>query len=167
MEELKAEHFECIKEENSEEESERQWERSGIVFETYYQSLLDRGLKEITAANRHDRVAFFVMDYLFVYDDALESILEVDGDTIRTYLGNWYIRKFWVLKLSDINASLAAISDFFKFLEKQGLVDKEQLGNIQEACRDKAWFQMRLETYFKADGEAFQRWIEEYNYDWC
>ena len=31
-------------------------------------------------------VAFFIMDYLFVYDDAM-SVLEVSGDTIRTFLG--------------------------------------------------------------------------------
>lgn len=167
MEELKAGHFECIKEENSEEEYERQWDRSGIVFETYYQYLLDRGLKESTAARRHDRVAFFVMDYLFVYDDALLSILEVDGDTIRTYLGNWYIRKFWTPRMSEISASLTAISDFFKFLEKQGFIYKERLEEIQEACRDRDWFKMRLETYSKGDKEAFYQWIQEYNYDWC
>ena len=46
-------------------------------------------------------VAFFIMDYLFVYDNAT-SVLEVDGDTIRRFLGNWYIRKFINPKISEI-----------------------------------------------------------------
>lgn len=166
MEELKAEHFECIMEENSKEEFERQWEQSGVVFESYYQHSLDRGLKESTAAMRHDRVAFFVMDFLFLYDIE-QDILWVDGDTIRKYLGNWYIRKFWSPRMSEIRASLTAISDFFTFLHKQGFIDDERLDDIKRVCRDKGWFEMRLETYRGASGEEeFYQWIQEYNYDW-
>jgi len=62
MEKIKDEHFECIKEDNSEEEDEKQWKRSKIIF-------------------------------------------------------------------------------------------------------DHAWFEMRLKTYFEAQGDDFYEWIQEYNYD--
>ncbi|MDK2897286.1 MAG: hypothetical protein PWP04_1406 [Candidatus Atribacteria bacterium] len=104
------------------------------------------------------------MNYLFVYDDAM-SILEVSGDTIRTFLGNWYIRKFMIPKISEIKSFLRAISDFFTFLQKEGFIFKKQLNEIKEVCKDIAWFEMRLQTYFDAQDDEFYKWIQEYNYD--
>jgi len=101
MEKIKNEHFECIKEDNSEEEYEKQWRRSKIIFDHFYEYLKNKGLKESIASKRTEMVAFFIMDYLFVYDNAT-SVLEVDGDTIRRFLGNWYIRKFMNPKISEI-----------------------------------------------------------------
>ncbi|MCD6318558.1 hypothetical protein J7M02_05775 [Candidatus Aerophobetes bacterium] len=76
MGKLKEEHFECIKKDNSDKEYEKQWKRSKIVFDQFYDYLVkEKGLKESTAGNRTNMAAFFVMDYLFVYDDAM-SILE-------------------------------------------------------------------------------------------
>lgn len=164
MEELKDEHFECIKEDNSEEENEKQWKRSKIVFDQFYEYLKNKGLKESTTGKRTDMVAFFIMNYLFVYD--VMNILEVSGDTIRKFLGNWYIRKFWNPSLSSIKSYLKAISDFYTFLNDKGFISKEQLSEIKDVCRDKAWFEMRLQTYFDARDDDFYKWIEEYNYEW-
>jgi len=164
MEKIKNEHFECIKEDNSEEEYEKQWKRSKIIFDHFYEYLKNKGLKESTASRRTEMVAFFVMDYLFVYDDAM-SVLEVSGDTIRTFLGNWYIRKFMNPSMPNIKSYLKSISDFFTFLNEKGFISKEELSEIKEVCRDKAWFEMRLKTYFETQGDDFYEWIQEYNYD--
>ncbi len=104
------------------------------------------------------------MDYLFVYDDAL-NILEVSGDTIRTFLGNWYIRKFMNPRISEIKSFLRAISDFFTFLTERDFISKEELSEIKEVCKDTQWFDMRIKTYFDAHGDDFYEWIQEYNYD--
>jgi hypothetical protein len=163
---LKEEHFECIKEENSEEEDERQWERSRIVFDHFHEYLLNRGLKEETADDRTQRVIFFVMDYLFVYRD-VESILEVSADTIRMFLGNWYIRKFLNPKMSEIKFFLRAILDFYKFLLKEDILSEADLEEMEGVCKDIPWFEMRLKTYFEADDDdEFREWLQEYNYDW-
>ena len=164
MEKIKNEHFECIKEDNSEEEYEKQWRRSKIIFDHFYEYLRNKGLKESIASKRTEMAAFFIMDYLFVYDDAM-SVLEVDGDTIRRFLGNWYIRKFLSPNMSEIKSFLKSISDFFTFLHEKGFISKEELSEIKEVCKDKAWFEMRLKTYFEAEGEDFYEWIQEYNYD--
>ena len=163
---LEKEHFECIKEENSEEEDERQWERSRIVFDHFHEYLLNRGLKEETADDRTQRVIFFVMDYLFVYRD-VESILEISADSIRMFLGNWYIRKFLDPKISEIKFFLRAILDFYKFLLKEDIVSEADLEEMEGVCKDIPWFEMRLKTYFEADDdEEFREWLQEYNYDW-
>jgi len=107
---------------------------------------------------------FFVMDYLFVYDDAT-SILEVSGDTIKTFLGNWYIRKNWNPSIKEMKSLLRALSDFFTFLYKKGFMDKEELNEIKKVCKDTAWFEMRLKTYFESDKDEFYEWLQEYNYD--
>ncbi len=164
MEKIKDEHFECIKEDNSEEEHGKQWKRSKIIFDHFYEYLKNKGLKENSAGKRTNMAAFFIMDYLFVYDDAM-NILNVSGDTIRTFLGNWYIRKFMNPSMPSIKSYLKSISDFFTFLNEKGFISKGELSEIKEVCRDKAWFEMRLKTYFEADGDDFYEWIQEYNYD--
>jgi len=164
MEELKDKHFECVKEDNSEEENERQWKSSKIVFDHFFEYLKNKGLKESTAGKQTDLAAFFIMKYLFVYDD-VTNILDVYEDTIRKFLGNWYIRKFWNPSFRGIKSYLKAISDFYTFLKDKGFIFKGQLDEIKDVCRDEAWFEMRLRTYFEAQGDDFYKWIQEYNYD--
>lgn len=164
MEKIKDEHFECIKEDNSEEEHEKQWKISKIIFDHFYEYLKDKGLKESIAGKRTEMAAYFIMDYVFVYED-LMNILEVSDDTIRKFLGNWYIRKFMNPSMPIIKSYLKSISDFFTFLNEKGFISKGELSEIKEVCRDKAWFEMRLKTYFEADGDDFYEWIQEYNYD--
>lgn len=161
---IKSKHFECIKEENSESENEKQWKRSEIVFEEFRNHLREKGLKESTCNTRSNEVAFFIMNYYFVYQDE-SSMLDVDGDAVRTYLGNWYIRKFWNPSMKGIKSSLKAISDFYTFLRSLNFIDKEELQDIKLACKDLDWFEMRLKTYFEADGEDFRDWIDEYGYE--
>lgn len=163
---LKKEHLECIKEDNSEEEDERQWKRSKIVFDHFSEYLKTKGLKEDTVDERTNRVIFFIMNYLFVYDDRIESVIEVSGDTIRTFLGNWYIRKFLTPTMPEIKKFLRAILDFFIFLEKENLVSEADVEEITAVCKDLPWFEMRLRTYFEAEDDEFYAWIQEYNYDW-
>ena len=166
MKKIKSGHFECIKEDNSEEEYDKQWKRSKIIFDQFFEYLKkDKGLKESTAGKRAELAAYFVMDYLFVYDDA-QSILEVTGDTIRTFLGNWYIRKFMNPRMSEIKSFLRAISDFFTFIKKEGFITDVDLEEIKDVCKDVGWFEMRLRTYFSADEDEFYDWIRVYNYDW-
>ena len=165
MEELKDEHFECIKEDNSEEENEKQWQRSKIVFDQFYEYLKNKGLNDNLAGRRTESAAFFIMNYLFVYDNA-KNILEVSEDTVRKFLGNWYIRKCWNPSFQAMKSYLKAISSFYAFLKDKGFISKGQLDEIKEVCKDKAWFEIRLETYFEAEGDNFYDWIQEYNYEW-
>jgi len=43
---LENKHFECIKEDNSEEENERQWENSKIVFDEFKIYLSNKNVKD-------------------------------------------------------------------------------------------------------------------------
>ena len=123
MEKIKEEHFECIKEDNSEEEKEKQWQRSKVVFDQFYEYLKNKGLNEKTAVRRTDQAVFFIMNYLFVYDD-VTNILGVSEETIRKFLGNWYIRKSWNPSFKGIKSILMGISSFYTFLKDKGFISK-------------------------------------------
>lgn len=165
MEEIRTEHFECVKEDNSREEHEKQWGRSKLIFDSYYNYLKDKGIKEVTAGKRTNKAAYFIMNYVFVYEDIM-NIMEVSGETIRKFLGNWYIRKIWNPRVSEIKCFLRSISDFFTFLKEGGFITKEELTEIKDVCKDTSWFEMRLKTYYETDSNDFYKWVKEYDYDW-
>jgi hypothetical protein len=162
---LENKHFECIKEDNSEEEDERQWKNSEIVFDEFKKYLSSKKYKKKLIERQLGYCSFFMMNYFFVYDDEL-SILATDGTTIRTFLGNWYIRKNGSPNFNEMKEILSALFDFFEFTCKNEFITVEQFEKIKQVCKDKEWFENRLKTYKPADGFAFKKWIDEYNYDW-
>lgn len=142
------------------------YEKMKPAFEQFEQYLISKGLKENTVQKKVHMVLFFIFDFLYVYGDG-ESILFLSDDTIRSFLGNWYIRKFMQPNMTEIRGFLNAIADFFTFLKKNDLIDTESLKEIKDTCKDKDWFEMRLSTYFQTDTDGFRDWIDEYNYDIC
>ena len=163
--ELRKENFECIKEDNSEEENEKQWEVSKNIFESFKEYLINKGCKENIVERQIGCITYFVMDYFFVYADEI-SVLETNEATIRKFLGNWYIRKNWSPNFKEIKEILSALFDFFDFLKSIQLISIEQYESLIHTCKDKVWFENRLKTYKTAEGDNFKEWIQEYNYDW-
>ena len=152
MRNLTSEDFTCIKILNTKKENERQWEKSKAVFDHFYTFLLQKGLGDPIARRRTKDMVFFVMDYLFVHDDA-ESILDVTDYTIRQFLGDWYIRHFPKPTIHGITLKLRAFADFFNFLNTLGYITDEELTEIKAVCKDRKWFEMRLKTYKQARNE--------------
>ena len=165
MAEISAENFERYQEENGDWNYEKQWEQSKIVFESFYEYLQEKGLKEPTAAEKTNIVVFFFMKFVFIYCDEVESMLDVDDDSVRVFLGNWYIRKFFSPRTKEINKFLVAIADFYKFLHKKGFFSENSLMMIKEVCKDREWFAARLKGYFDSEGADFEDWIMDYNYE--
>lgn len=163
--ELKAKNFECIKEDNSEEENERQWENSKVVFDEFRKYLSGKNYKDELIERQLGYSSFFMMNYFFVYEGKM-SVLETEEITIRTFLGNWYIRKNWSPNFKEMKEILSALFDFFEFAHTKEFITREQFEQVKQVCKDKDWFETRLKTYKTADGINFKKWIEEYNYDW-
>lgn len=140
-------------------------EKMEPVFVEFGEYLKGKNLKEKTVHKKVQMVYFFLFDFLYIYGSA-DSVIDVDEETIRTFLGNWYIRKFMNPNISEMRDFLNAITDFYRFLKKRGLMGYfGDIDEIVETCKDKKWFEMRLNTYFNADEDDFEMWIDEYNYD--
>jgi hypothetical protein len=162
---LTKENFECVKEDNSEEEDNRQWENTQVVFDEFEEFLRNKNYNDKLVQRQLEYSSFFVMSYFFVYEDVL-SVLDTDDITIRKFLGNWYIRKNWSPNLKEMKEILSALFDFFEFLCKRELITDEQFETLKQVCKDKEWFENRLKTYKTTDTKGFKDWIDEYNYDW-
>ncbi len=165
MTELSNVNFEHVDINEFDDWREEQWKRSRVVFDSFYDYLLEKGIKESTAARKTNMAATFIMNFLFVYMDHTENMLEADDDDIRSFLGNWYIRKSMRPTTKEINQFLISIADFYTFLHKKGYFSKGSLAEIKEVCKDKEWFAERLDSYHSSDGDDFYDWISEYNYD--
>jgi hypothetical protein len=161
---LKKENFECVKEDNSEEENNRQWERSKIVFEEFRKYLNGKNYKDELIERQLGYSSYFMMNYFFVYEGKI-SVLETEEFTIRTFLGNWHIRKNWSPNSKEMKEILSALFDFFEFAYNKEFITIEQFEKIKQVCKDKEWFEHRLKTYKTANGNDFKKWIDEYNYD--
>ncbi len=162
---LTKENFECVNQAISEEEEQRQWEKSQIVFDEFEEYLHIKGYNDTLIQRQLEYCSYFVMNYFFVYEDVL-SVLETDDTTIRKFLGNWYIRENENPTLMEIKEILTALLDFFEFVLVTDFITAEQFEAIELVCNDKAWFENRLKTYKTTDTKGLQKWIDEYNYDW-
>ncbi|MDO9535841.1 MAG: hypothetical protein Q7J85_11045 [Bacillota bacterium] len=157
--------FERLNIDDCDDWKKEQWEQSSVLFDAFFKYLKEeKGLKEEIAGQKTNMAVFFVMDFLFVYYDAAEDIRNVDDYAIKTFLGNWYIRKFMSPKVTEMNKFLRAIADFYTFLQKRGFIGKDCLREIKETCKDKEWFAQRLKSYFDTTEDEFEDWIDEYDY---
>lgn len=152
---LEKENFKCIKEDNSEEDNDKQWENSKIVFDEFIKYLRNKDYKDNLIERQVVFSSYFVMNYFFVYADEL-SILETDDTIIRRFLENWYIRKNQSPKFKEMKEILSALFDFFEFIHKMEFITIEQFENIKQVCKDKDWFENRLNTYKTVDHKDFE-----------
>ena len=121
---LEKENFKCIKEDNSEEDNDKQWENSKIVFDEFIKYLRNKDYKDNLIERQVVFSSYFVMNYFFVYADEL-SILETDDTIIRRFLENWYIRKNQSPKFKEMKEILSALFDFFEFIHKMEFITIE------------------------------------------
>ena len=137
------------------------------LMKQFFQYLTaEKGLSEETASAHAHQSEFFATHYLRDYED--KSLLDVSGNDIESYLGDWYIRKVLNSTKSDVRAILVAFKKFFKFLYETQEIGKEQLEDILEACANPQRYIRRFETYFELDPESetweadFEEWSMGY-----
>lgn len=72
---LENKHFECNKEDNSEEENERQWENSKIAFDEFKIYLSNKNVKDNIIDRQLGWSSYFVMNYLKYASNLFLSLL--------------------------------------------------------------------------------------------
>lgn len=89
--------------------------------------LASSGLSEKTIAKHLSNIDFYINVYL-LYEDAIEA---KDGiGSVSMFLGYWFIRKA-IASPTSIKSSAASIKKFYGFLVEKGLVDKNDLAELE------------------------------------
>ncbi|MFZ4539784.1 hypothetical protein [Propionivibrio sp.] len=89
--------------------------------------LKSSGLTEKTIDKHLSNIDFYINVYL-LYEEAIEA---KDGiGSVSMFLGYWFIRKAMASQAS-IKSSAASIKKFYGFLVEKGLVDKNDLAELE------------------------------------
>ncbi|MCF2141357.1 MAG: hypothetical protein K9W44_14965 [Candidatus Lokiarchaeota archaeon] len=108
-------------------------------------------------------ISFFYEAYLHDYEEM--HILDVDGDTIEDFLGNWYIRKVLSSKKGDVVEILTSFKKFYKFLLDRGYIKQDQYEEILAECKNPKKYYRRFDSYLKIDFDqdegpnSYMSWI--------
>lgn len=100
--------------------------------------LASSGLSEKTIDKHHFNIDFYINAYL-LYEDAIEA---KDGiHSVSMFLGYWFIRKALWASQASIKSSAASIKKFYAFLVEKGLVDKNDLAELEVLIKEqmKEW----------------------------
>ncbi|MHA1519757.1 MAG: hypothetical protein ACTSRK_06195 [Promethearchaeota archaeon] len=98
------------------------------------------------------------MRWIFPYDIYLRQyeeahLLDVEGPTIKDFLGNWYIRKVLTSNKSEILAILASFKKFYKFLLDREYITHDQYEEIHAECKNPKKYYSRFDSYSKINFE--------------
>ncbi|WP_457556952.1 hypothetical protein [Candidatus Harpocratesius sp.] len=116
-------------------------------FEDYL--TIEKKLKSETIDKKTSIISFFYEIYLDGYEEM--HILDVDGDIIEDFLGNWYIRKVLSSKKSDVVDILSSFKKFYKFLLDRGYIKQDQYEEILAECKNPKKYYRRFDSYSKID----------------
>ena len=90
-------------------------------------------LSEKTINNHISNIDFYINEYL-LYEDATEA---KDGvNAVGMFLGYWFIRKAMWASPWSIRGNAASIKKFYAFLQEKGLIDKEDLNDLEKEIKE-------------------------------
>jgi len=89
--------------------------------------LQSSGLSKKTIQNHVSNIDFYINEFL-LYEDATEARKGVHA--VDMFLGFWFIRKAMWSSRASIKGNAASLKKFYTFLEKNGVIDKEDLTDL-------------------------------------
>lgn len=114
------------------------------------------GLAPETAGRRCHGADYFLRD--FIVADRRQNLLQVTGRQVRQFAAHWYIVKNLEPNMAELGLILDGIAALYRFLAAQGLVAADQAEGIAEACRERAYYQLRIDDFWAIEGSGFLDW---------
>jgi intergrase/recombinase len=99
-------------------------------FETWLKSA---GLSEKTIKNHLSNIDLYINEYL-LYEDTIEAKEGVQN--VSMFLGYWFIKKAVWASQASIKGNAASLKKFYAFLLEKGLIEKEDLNELEETIKD-------------------------------
>ena len=98
-------------------------------FEAWLKS---SGLSDKTINNHLSNIEFYINEYL-LYEDIIEAKNGVHY--VSMFLGYWFINKATWASQASIKSNAASLKKFYTFLVKKGLIDKDDLNELEETIK--------------------------------
>jgi hypothetical protein len=126
---------------------------------SFYEDLLADGLSPEEATTLANGADYYVRDFLI--DCKGLNLFDERPGIVRQFAGNWYIVNTIEPDIDLLSRHLQGVRAFYGYLCKQGLISDEFLSIIGSECDLLSYYEERIETFWKIEGDGFFAWEKE------
>ncbi|MFA5515382.1 MAG: hypothetical protein WDA20_03765 [Desulfuromonadales bacterium] len=135
-------------------------ELCGRLLRFFRQSLIDEDrLTPAEAGALAHGADYFLRE--FVIPDRRENIFALRPGRVRQFAATWYIIRNLEPNLAELTDILAGIVAFYHYARRIGKVKDDLLHQVEEECRDLAYYSRRIESFWDIQGDGYFAWEQE------
>lgn len=97
----------------------------------------------------------------FIIAEKCENLLQIEAVRVRQFAGHWYITRTPEPNLTELGEILAGTESCYRFLSQQQLIDTETAEAISEQCRNRDYYQARIDAFWEITDDGFDAWRQE------
>lgn len=132
------------------------------LLKNFYNYCIDKGMPIPVASRKVHILDNYLVGFIVRYSANKPICIDAEN-ALRTYLGNFYIRKDIHPTIYYINLFLDAVFEFYSYMFERKYIEKSLMQEFENECKNREYYYNRWETYFSTT--YFENWVEEYNYD--
>ena len=125
----------------------------------FYEQLQEDGLSPEEATVLANGADYYTRNFLV--DCKGYNLFDERPGIVRQFAGNWYIVNTVEPDIRELEGMLKGIRAFYKFLSDQQLVSGVYLKKIEKECEEIAYYEGRIESFWKIEGDGFLAWERE------
>jgi hypothetical protein len=129
------------------------------LLQTFYRHLLDSDILPVEASALASSADYFTRDFVVAIKQG--NILDEKPGIVRQFAGNWYIANTMEPNMRELSGHLAGLKAFYGFLHASGFIGGEYLGAIEGECDDSSYYEQRIESFWKIQGDGYFSWERE------
>ena len=125
----------------------------------FYERLQEDGLSPEEATTLANGADYFIRNFLVDFKG--HNLFDERPGIVRQFAGNWYIVNTLEPDIRELVGNLQGIRAFYGFLSDQQLVSAGYLKIIEKECEEIAYYENRIESFWKIEGDGFIAWERE------
>lgn len=126
---------------------------------SFYEDLLADGLSPEEATNLANGADYYVRDFLI--DCKGFNLFDERPGIVRQFAGNWYIVNTIEPDMGQLSRHLQGVRAFYGYLRGKNLISMEYLLLIEKECGILSYYEERIDTFWKIEGDGFFAWEKE------
>jgi hypothetical protein len=125
----------------------------------FYERLQDDGLSPEEATALANGADYFIRNFLVDFKGY--NLFDERPGIVRQFAGNWYIVNTLEPDIRELGGILQGVRTFYGFMSDQQLVSAGYLKKIEKECEDITYYENRIESFWKIEGDGFLAWERE------